>query len=205
MSRKKKWVVGLVVLALVIAAVFPVRAAVREYRYQKSLARMAKQLAWNPGHVSAAADIMCDLMAQALEAEDLPEMRENLLAVYVWAQDLEESMRSVRLLVNLYDSEHDALSAVAVEDPDIQAEGRLGYGLSDLLRPCLTGEADLYDETFRRTLWSVREDLRWMQKSWDEAFPYVDEMSDREFVAAYHTLYEQEEWDSFLGVLSQQD
>lgn len=183
--KKKQWVIGLVVLALVIAAVFPARAAVREYRFQKALADLSASSGTNTEHISVCLESMCELIDTALAAEDVYEQRSALSAVSAWAEDCAQSFGEMddyffayigakeKTYIGLYFTGN-----YEVEDGCLKLAG--------WLRPYYTGQTDP-DETFRGTLLSVKEDLLWFHDLWDAAFP--EELAERDFVAAYHALF----------------
>lgn len=208
--KKKKWVIALAVLALVIAAAFPVRAAVREYRFRQSLVVTYENFARNTVHVSLGADIMCELIDQALEAEDPVEARENLLAVYVWASDITDTLYCTDSYVRFYRSAYRIYqeNRAWALTPELHGAQYMRDGfvhLENYLRPYITGETGLEDETFRETLRNVQTDLRWLQSVWEEAFADVDSMSDEELVIAHEALFGRMEWLDFFQSVSQQN
>lgn len=182
---KKKWVILSVVLALVIGAVFPARAAVREYRFQKALADLSASSGRNTEHISVCIENMCELIDIALTAEDVYEQRTALNAVSAWAEDCSDSIGEIDHYFDAY-----------IQTKDRSYVGKYFTGeyevrdgclkLSGWLIPYITGEAGP-DEMFCETLSATEEDLLWLEDLWDNAFS--GEQSETEFIAAYHELF----------------
>lgn len=183
--NKKKWVIGLVVLVLIIAAVFPVRAAVREYRFQKALADLSASSGRNTEHISVCIENMCELIDIALTAEDVYEQRTALNAVSAWAEDCSDSIGEIDHYFDSYIQTKDRSYVGKYFTGDYEVrDGCLK--LSGWLIPYITGKTDP-DEMFRETLSAAKEDLLWLEDLWDNAFS--GEQSETEFIAAYHALF----------------
>lgn len=185
MNKKKKRVIALVVLALVVVAAFPVRAAVREYRFQKALADLSANSGTNTEHISVCLESMCELIDTALAAEDVYEQRSALSAVSAWAEDCSDSLGEIDLYFDAYIQTKDRsyVGRYFTGDYEIR-DGCLK--LSGWLIPYITGEADP-DETFRETLLATKEDLVWLGGLWDSAFG--EDQTEAAFIAAYHELF----------------
>ena len=185
MSGKKRWVMGLVVLALVIAAAFPVRAAVREYRFQKALADLSAGSGTNTEHISMCLESMCELIDTALAEEDVYARRTALNAVSAWAEDCSDSLGEIDFYFDAYIQSKDRsyVGRYFTGDYEIR-DGCLK--LSSWLIPYITGETEP-DEMFRETLLAAKEDLLWLDGLWDDSFR--GEQPEAEVIAAYHTLF----------------
>ena len=176
MSGKKKWAVALVALALVLAAAFPGRAAVQEYRYQKSLALSFEAFTWNPEHVSVGLDAMCASIDEALTAEGPVQQREALLTVYSWAEDVQEAVQEMGAYCVLYENAyHDG-----------------GYVRAS-------------EGAIREQLQAVETDLQWMQGVWGDAFADGENLSRRERVRTFAALFwdNAPAWGQFFDAVSQ--
>ena len=206
MSKKKKRVVFVVVLARVIAAVFAIRAAVREYRYQKMLAETFENLARNTEYVSNQVEMMYAGINAALASTDPIVQRDQLLLVDFCAGDVYDTVQYMGSYAVLYGNAHQ--DTVNLKDWASEYQIRAGMlRLQEFLRPYLTGERDPSDESFRQVLLRVQVDLEWMESVWDEAFSQADTMTDREFVRAFTDLFAENEpaWGRFFESLSQQN
>lgn len=183
--KKKQWVILLVVLALILAAAFPGRAVVREYRFQKALAHLSASAGRNTEHISVCLESMCELMDTALTAEDVYEQRSALNAVSAWTQDCADSLGTIDDYYVAYIGAKDRSYVGWYFTGDYEVrDGCLK--LSTWLIPYITGESDP-DETFRETLSAAKQDLLWLNDLWEAAFP--EEQSEKEFIAAFHGLF----------------
>lgn len=202
--KKKKWVIALAVLALVIAAAFPVRAAVREWRYQKSLALSFEMFTWNPEHVSVGLDMMCDSIDEALTAEMPVQRREALLTVYSWAEDVQEAVQEMGAYCVLYENAYHG--GEYVQTMDGESRGIQGMvRLKTFLQHYVTGARDASEVAFREQLQAVKTDLQWMRGVWNGAFPDGENLSRRERVRAFAGVFSEHapEWGRFFDALSQ--
>lgn len=189
--KKKTWVIVLVVLALVIAAFFPARAAVREHRFQKALADLSERSGTNTEHISVCLNAMCELIDTALAEENVYARRSALSAVSAWAEDCSDSLAEIDLYFDAYIQTKDRSYVGLYFTGDYEVrDGCLK--LSGWLVPYITGEADI-DETFRETLSAAKEDLLWLDGLWDNAFS--EEQPEAAFIAAYHELFYTHEQD----------
>lgn len=181
--KKKTWVIGFVVLAFVIAAVFPVRAAVREYRYQKYLAEIYAGQCKNVEYLKLRLDWMVECIDQALDSEEPVEQRSALRHCYTSAGDF-------------YDGFLEAHGFRAHRAAYYQimrtADGELLSGLYDGFNgffeyciPYLDGALELDGEEFSGVMTACRDDILWMKDQLDAAFPENWEPSDEEFINAW--------------------
>lgn len=186
MNKKKKRVITLVVLALVIAAAFPVLAAVREYQFQKALADLAESSGRNTEHISVCLDSMCGLIDTALTTDDVYDQRTALNALSAWAEDCATSLGTIDHYFDSYIHTKDRsyVGKYFTGDYEIR-DGCLK--LSAWLIPYITGENDTSEETFRETLLAAKEDFLWLDSLWESAFG--EELSEKEWIAAYHELF----------------
>ena len=204
MSGKKKWAAALAALALVLAAAFPGRAAVQEYRYQKSLALSFEAFTWNPEHVSVGLDAMCASIDEALTAEGPVQQREALLTVYSWAEDVQEAVQEMGAYCVLYENAyHDGGYVRAM---DSKSQVTLGMvRLKTFLQPYVTGARDASEGAFREQLQAVETDLQWMQGVWGDAFADGENLSRRERVRTFAALFwdNAPAWGKFFDAVSQ--
>lgn len=186
MKTHKKWIILLAVLALFIAAFFPARATVREYRFQKALAELSASRGTNTEHLSVCLESMCSHIDAALETEDAFEQRSALSALSTWAQDCSDSLGEIDHYFDAYIATKDRsyIGRYFTGDFEIR-DGCLK--LSGWLTSYITGQLDTSEDAFRETLLNVKEDLLWLNGLWEEAFP--EECSEREFIAAFHELF----------------
>lgn len=183
--KKKQWIIVLVVVAVVLAAAFPGRFALREYRFQKALANLAFTTGRNTGHIDVCLNSMCHIIDEALETEDVYEQRAEFRSLAFWAQDCWNSLGELDYFFNAYIQTKDRSYVGKFFTGDYEVrDGCLKLGV--WLLPYITGEAEP-DETFWETLLAVKEDLLWFRDLWNTAF--VEEKSEKEFIAAYHELF----------------
>lgn len=191
MSKKKKWGIGLVALALVIAAVFPVRAAVREYEYQKMLARTYAGQCKNVEYLKLRLDWMAECIDQTLNSPDPVERRSALRRCYTAAGDFYDQfseMDSFRFEVMFYGQ--NARYAGGEEFSEIW----VGFNsFFEYCEPYLDGALELSGEEFATVMTACREDVLWIKDCLDRAFPENWVPSDQEFVSAWSGMA----WDDF--------
>lgn len=184
--KGKRVAVGLAVLTLALVAVFPGRAAVQEYRFQKLLATLSESAGRNTAHIAVCLDNMCEQIDTALATEDVYVRRAALHTVAAWAQDCSDSLGEIDHYFDAYIQTKDRsyVGKYFTGDYEIR-DGCLK--LSGWLIPYITGERDTSENGFRETLLATKEDLLWLRNLWETTFSEKD--SEQAFVAGFHEVF----------------
>lgn len=183
--KKKQWVIALVMLALVIAAVFPVRAAVREYRYQKHLAEVYADQCKNMEYLKLHMDWMEMRLDEALHAENGEDRQTCVRDCYTAASDVYAGIREAWSFCG---------SWFAFYGDRLQGEPLLIYkNFHDFFTCCDSYfHGALEEDEFAGVMAASLADIRWMKAQFETAFPGKTELSDEEFVQAWTLLFETE-------------